>query len=642
MGELLKRFRAEGGGSSSIRELVERRRLGFGFLQSFFSKWLKVDLTTLAVILTLFGAISSGTQQVRAIALSVYRWITRFFTASVSIQGSDRLNREVLNWIGAHVLLQQETRILTARSEPIQNDAMHFGRGLVKRIDYFHEKRLPIQYLPTFGITWFFHNRNVFLVRRIPDGRSSREGALATEMPDQYVVPPAGNEPLVVMCLGRSVAPIKKFLDVCRDFADKQRESFTTVRAARNQYHRESWDTTILRPIRPLETVHMDMKVKDELVSDIENYLKHSTRRFYTSRGIPYRRGYLLHGPPGTGKTSLSLALAGRFGLELYILHLPSLNADGELERLFTVLPPQCIVLLEDIDAVGVKRRVVEADKDEDGTKMFSNVRSGGVGRVSLSGLLNVLDGVTSQEGRIVLMTSNMADKLDEALVRPGRIDKMIFLGHIYQQAAEEMFLRMYAPDANEEPNLAETCTVEVGEEELKKLASEFSTKVPDDTFTPAQLQGYLLNHRNRPARAVEDIIAWVQEEQVRMEQSKKHEAEMAALEAKRNKGRLAQQNHKLAAIVAVERGGSSELGFISQPGAGPGDFPPLHESASMPASSGVGTAVTQGGDETEEAQDGGNHRRTENSPGLEKVGTDVETDQAASQDSAVDGEARP
>lgn len=528
-------------GGTSLRRLFQQTTPGFSALQNFFSTWLNLDIATLAVALTVFGAISTGTQQLKGIALEVYHWIVRFFTASVSIPGSDRLNREVLNWVGAKVLMQQETRILTASSGPVQSDAWEFRRAAIKRIDYHHGKRLPIQYLPTFGITWFFHERNIFIVRRIADGRSpARNSYMSTESADQYVVPPAGHEPLVVMCLGRSVKPIKKFLDMCRDFADKQRESFITVRTSRNNYHRESWDTTILRPIRPLETVHMDKNAKEELVLDIDNYLKPATRRFYTSRGIPYRRGYLLHGPPGTGKTSLSLALAGRFGLDLYILHVPTLREDGELERLFISLPPQCIVLLEDIDAVGMKRKQEPEDDETDDKeakevkKMAAQLRPG---RVTLSGLLNVLDGVTSQEGRIVLMTSNIAEKLDEALVRPGRIDKMIFMGNIHGEAAEEMFLRMYAPDQNESSNTAEPCA-DISKEELEKLASEFRSKTPDDAFTPAQLQGYLLNYRNHPQKAVADLEAWTESEKAHMNEAKEQEAEVEKMRAERKKER--------------------------------------------------------------------------------------------------------
>ncbi|KXJ89980.1 P-loop containing nucleoside triphosphate hydrolase protein [Microdochium bolleyi] len=510
------------GNSVSFQRLLESSAPGFRFFQRFFQTWLRLDLTSLALALTVFGALSSGAQQLQGVALRLYSWITRFFTASISISGTDRLNREVLNWLGANILTRQQTRILTAQSEAVHGDAYAYRRQSLHRIDYHHEKRIPIQYLPTFGITWFFHERNLFLVRRVPDSSSGRAGGFGTEMPDQYAVAPSGYEPLVVMCLGRSVQPVKRFLTTCREFADKQREAFITVRASRNQHYREGWDTTILRPMRPLETVHFDKTVKDELVLDIKNYLKASTRRFYMERGIPYRRGYLLHGPPGTGKTSLSLALAGHFGLELYLLHLPTIREDGDLERLFVTLPPQCIVLIEDIDAVGLKRQQnVEEDDKEAQLKMLRSA-----GHCTLSGLLNVLDGVASQEGRIVLMTSNFADKLDDALVRPGRIDRMIFLGNISKEAARLMYLRMYMPDRT--TDAAEAPVVEIDEETLSKLASEFGDTIPDDAFTPAQLQGYLLNYRNAPVDATRDLAEWSANERVRMEEARVREKEAA------------------------------------------------------------------------------------------------------------------
>ena len=104
---------------------------------------------------------------------------------------------------------------------------------------------------------------------------------------------------------------------------------------------------------------------------------------------------------------------------------------------------------------------------------------------VTLAGLLNVLDGVTSQEGRIVIMTSNFASKLDKALTRPGRIDHQVYLGNMSPESARLMFLRMYAPDSDAPP-----LSSLLDSENLNKLATEFSTYIPKDEFTPAQLQG--------------------------------------------------------------------------------------------------------------------------------------------------------
>jgi chaperone BCS1 len=132
---------------------------------------------------------------------------------------------------------------------------------------------------------------------------------------------------------------------------------------------------------------------------------------------------------------------------------------------------------------------------------------------LSKSGLLNILDGVVSQEGGIVLTTLNFADKLDDALVRPGRIDKQIFLGHISPRTAERMFMGMYVPEPSNE---AQNTNLELGDNDMGELALRSSRQIPEDTFTPAQVQGYLLRCRDSPARAATEIATWIKEEKVR------------------------------------------------------------------------------------------------------------------------------
>ncbi|KAH8591030.1 P-loop containing nucleoside triphosphate hydrolase protein, partial [Bisporella sp. PMI_857] len=279
-----------------------------------------------------------------------------------------------------------------------------------------------------------------------------------------------------------SIEPIKRFLKTCRQFEANKQESFTRIQLFKDN----QWHFSILRPIRKLGTVYFDedhvlFAVSQDMLADVKKYLEPSTRKFYSDCGIPYRRGYLLHGPPGTGKMSLSLALAGHLRVNIYLVHLPSVETDSDLQNLFGQLPPKCIVLLEDIDATGNTKKKSET---------ISKVSS-----CTLSGFLIVLDGPSSQEKRIVLMTSNIAEKLDPALIRPGRIDKKIFLGLMSQKSAERMFLGMYKP-AVEAPNLAE----------------QFASAIPDRKFTPAQLQEYLLMRKESLASAAEGIADRVKE----------------------------------------------------------------------------------------------------------------------------------
>lgn len=158
-----------------------------------------------------------------------------------------------------------------------------------------------------------------------------------------------------------------------------------------------------------MDSVVLDQDLAQELVEDIQRFQQ--SAEWYRDKGVPYRRGYLLHGPPGTGKTSFTQAVAGQLNLNICYLNLSGGTLDDDsVNSLLNEAPPSSIILLEDIDGIFVER---------------SSVQKKSRGRqVSFSGLLNALDGVRSQEGRILFMTTNHRERLDPALLRPGRADK--------------------------------------------------------------------------------------------------------------------------------------------------------------------------------------------------------------------------
>ncbi|ETS82925.1 hypothetical protein PFICI_04801 [Pestalotiopsis fici W106-1] len=451
-----------------------------GLLKTLAYRWSELDITHLGSIVALAGIAPSAWRFARSAWSEVYSWIRRFFIASVSIPGRDPLNRSVVSWVLTNVIEGRKVRFFTARTES------QSGRDDVSSLK---KTRRMAQYLPHWETAWFWHEKNLFVVTRSLD---SFNAAMCDPGYDGI-----GGEDLTISCIGRSVDPIKSLIETCRIYADRQAQYFVTI-YSRDRYG-ISWQPKSRKPIRHLDTVHFDNQVKKELLADIRKYLDPKTQKRYRNRSMPYRRGYLLYGPPGTGKSSLSTALAGEFGLDLYEVKLPSVPADHDLEQMFQEIPPQCIVLLEDIDAVGMERGDTGDKSDQ---SSIHSTRS----NCTLSGVLNVLDGVGSAEGRIVIMTTNKPEQLDSALVRPGRIDMKVFLGNISQASAKQMFVRMFSPDLDSSDT--PLCLADI-----ERLASEFASHIPEDTFTPSQLQGFFQSNLDSASDAAANASSWVEKE---------------------------------------------------------------------------------------------------------------------------------
>lgn len=176
-------------------------------------------------------------------------------------------------------------------------------------------------------------------------------------------------------------------------------------------YTGSSWKSQN-NPLRPLSSVALAEGDMESIVADLAKFK--TTRNRYIERGLPWRRGYLLSGPPGTGKSSIVQAIAGHFEMNLYYITLNDMRRDADFFSSILDLPKNSILLLEDID-------VFASAQDRSASSASTSDKASE--RVSLSALLNVLDGPLTPDGLITFMTTNHREKLDPALIRKGRTD---------------------------------------------------------------------------------------------------------------------------------------------------------------------------------------------------------------------------
>ncbi|KAK3224190.1 hypothetical protein Dsin_011215 [Dipteronia sinensis] len=171
----------------------------------------------------------------------------------------------------------------------------------------------------------------------------------------------------------------------------------------------------------------MDPEMKKMIVEDLDRFVKR--KEFYKRVGKAWKRGYLLYGPPGTGKSSLIAAMANYLRFNIYFLDLASIYSNSELRRILLSTSNRSILIIEDIDCnASVQDREDDSSGDDSSDDSFGESNP----KLTLSGILNFIDGLWSSCGdeRIVVFTTNHKDRIDPALLRPGRMDVHINMSY--------------------------------------------------------------------------------------------------------------------------------------------------------------------------------------------------------------------
>jgi ATP-dependent 26S proteasome regulatory subunit len=217
----------------------------------------------------------------------------------------------------------------------------------------------------------------------------------------------------------------------------RQRRLFTNTPSSNWYGYRSSvWSHVQFEHPATFDTIAMDPEKKREIIDDLITFRE--GKEYYKKMGKAWKRGYLLYGPPGTGKSSMIAAIANFLEYDVYDLELTAVKTNTELRKIFIETTGKSIIVIEDIDCsldlTGKrKEKKKETDDEEKGTKLPPGMeQKDESSKLTLSGLLNFIDGLWSACGgeRIVIFTTNHIEKLDQALIRRGRMDMHIEMSY--------------------------------------------------------------------------------------------------------------------------------------------------------------------------------------------------------------------
>lgn len=396
------------------------------------------------LILMAAGALAAYFREVPG---QLWNWIESQLVLEIDILDRDAAFDWVEQWLASHHYAQNRARCLTVKTRSVEYEE--------RQADPTADARPQILFSPAPGRHVLFYRGRLVLLHRVrPDMNQAAQQPVNVR------------ESFSITIFSRDRRIARQLLEDARDVALPRAGQRLSIH--RPDYC--TWSELKQRSPRAPDSVILRAGLMEELIADARAFL--AGRQWYLDRGIPYRRGYLLYGPPGTGKSSAVIAVASALQMDIAILSLANGSLDdAQLADLLAEVPVNAVVLIEDIDCAFAGRGN-EPDKTS---------------KLSFSGLLNAIDGVAAGEGRLLFATTNHIERLDPALIRPGRIDRKLEVAYADRDQLRRIFLRFF-PQAD------------------VSLAASFAAALPEDQLAMSAVQNYLICHADSALDACEDV----------------------------------------------------------------------------------------------------------------------------------------
>lgn len=251
---------------------------------------------------------------------------------------------------------------------------------------------------------------------------------------------------------------------IIKNEEEKKKDSFKVYYMRDHCYH---WSFYGEKPSRSRDTLFNNGNMKDELLKDAAQFKSQDAYDWFIKHSIPYKKCYLFHGPPGTGKTSMIHCMASELNMNVCYFQ-PSLKdlQENNIAKCIEKAPGNSIMVMEDID-------------------MYFDNQHGTV----FSSFINILDGITCPFGQIFILTTNNMDKMKGPLCRSSRIDMSIEFDFPNSSEMRKYYLSFYEKDEDG--------------------ADKFMRKLANRKLSIASLQNIFTKNYNK---SNDDLIKWMEQ----------------------------------------------------------------------------------------------------------------------------------